>query len=203
MSDDSLSSPSPSPDLEPGDSETSASVTHLLLRWRRGDSAAEQEVLDLIYGKLKRLASRSLRGKGHRTLQPTALVNEAYLNLVGAEIEWRDRLQFFAFAATVMRNVMVDYARSKSRQKRGGEVQKLALDEAFEVAVTEAPEQVVALDEALGRLAAEEPRAARVVELHYFSGLGYDEIAELLGVSTPTVSRDLRFARAWLRQELS
>lgn len=201
MSDEPVSSPDPGPERDASD--TSTAVTRLLLRWRHGDSEAEQEVLALIYEKLKRLAARSLRSRGDQTLQPTALVHEAYLNLVDAEIEWRDRLQFYAFAATVMRNIMVDYARSKNRKKRGGEVQKLSLDEAFEVAMDEAPEQVVALDEALGRLAAEEPRAARVVELHYFSGLGYDEIAELLGVSTPTVSRDLRFARAWLRQELS
>ena len=183
-------------------SDTPTAVTRLLRRWRRGDREAEEELLSLIHDRLRRLASRSLRGSDQRTLQPTALVNEAYLKLVGTETEWRSRLHFYACAATVMRRIVVDHARSRKRKKRGGAVQMVALDEALRVASAEAAERILALDEALDLLAAEESRAARVVELHYFSGLSYEEIGELLGVSAATVSRDLRFARAWLRQAL-
>lgn len=146
------------------------------------------------------MAQACLRGEqpGH-TLQPTALVNEAYLRLVGATVAWQDRAHFFAVAATTMRRVLVDHARARGRLKRGH--RPVSLEDSLIIAPDRADDFLV-VDDALDRLASHDARAARVVELHYFGGLTYEETAEALGVSAATVDRDLRFARAWLHREL-
>lgn len=179
-------------------------VTQLLLRWRAGDSHALDELMPLVYGELRRLAAHYMRGEraGH-TLQTSALVNEAYLRLAGLEeVRWQDRAHFFAVAAQAMRRVLVDHARRRGNLKRGGEAHKVALDEALTVSSERAAE-VVALDEALSRLAEVAPRKSRLVELRFFGGLSVEETAEVLQVSPGTVMRDWTFARAWLLKEIS
>jgi RNA polymerase sigma factor (TIGR02999 family) len=178
-------------------------VTRLLLEWKGGDAAALERLLPLVYAELRRIAARHLRHErpGH-TLQPTALVHEAYLRLVSApELEWRDRAHFFGVAARLMRQILVDHARARQRAKRGGEVRKVSLDEAPEARVT-ADVDLLALDEALERLAELDPQQSRVVELRYFGGLTIEETAEVVGVSPATVKREWTLAKAWLRREL-
>lgn len=177
-------------------------VTKLLAEWSSGDATALDRLMPLVYEELRVRAARQLRSEseGH-TLQATALVHEAFLRLVGADIPWRDRSQFFAVAARAMRRVLVDHGRSARRQKRGGAQMRVTLDPEHLVATTPHVD-VVALDEALDRLAALDERKARVVELHYFGGLNYEETAAAAGISPATVDRDLRMAKAWLRCEL-
>jgi RNA polymerase sigma factor (TIGR02999 family) len=177
-------------------------VTRLLLDWRAGDGKALDELVPHIYGELRRLARRHMSGerRGH-TLQTTALVHEVYARLVDAEVTWQDRAHFYAVAARAMRRVLVDHARSKRRAKRGSGAEKISLDDAAELSF-EPGERFLDLDLALGKLAGSDARKAQVVELHYFGGLGYDEIAEVLQVSPSTVGLDLRFAKAWLAREL-
>jgi RNA polymerase sigma factor (TIGR02999 family) len=175
-------------------------VTALLRAWRAGDRGALDRLIPLVHDELHRLALGYMRGeRPDHTLQATALVNEAYLKLVRADVDWRDRAHFFAVAATTMRRILVDHARTKGRVKRGGVA--VSLEESVLVAPDREAE-LLAIDEALTRLAGNDERAARVVELHYFGGLTYDEIAEALGISAATVDRDLRFAKAWLYREL-
>jgi RNA polymerase sigma factor (TIGR02999 family) len=184
-------------------------VTALLRAWARGDRAALDELLPLVYGERRRQAARCLRAQpaGH-TLQPTALVHEAYLRLVnrgGTGTDWQDRSHFFAVAARVMRSVLVDYARARRTAKRGGGVQALTLgatNAAAAVAASDAGVDVELLDEALTRLAALDSRQARVVELRYFGGLNIGEAAEALDVSHATVEHEWKTARLWLRHEL-
>jgi RNA polymerase sigma factor (TIGR02999 family) len=189
----------------------SRNVTALLRAWGRGEARALDELLPLVYGELRRQAERYMRAQppGH-TLQATAVVHEAYLRLVDREsagAEWHSRAQFFALASPARRSVLVDHARAHRTAKRGGPAaaQALTLGAAGEVAAAE-PESdvdVLALDEALTRLAALDARQARVVELRYFAGLSIEEAAEVLGVSHATVERDWRTARLWLRRELT
>lgn len=193
---------------DPTDSVTDAAtggdrVTHLLRSWRRGDDEARDRVVALVYEELHRLADRRMRGErqGH-TLQPTALVNEAFLRLAGADVPWQDRTHFYAVAARTMRRVLVDHARAKRRQKRGGGLREVTLEDAAIVG-PERPVDMIALDGALDRLGEQDERKARAIELHYFAGMSYEELAEVLGVSPATVHRDLRLARAWLYHELS
>jgi len=175
-------------------------VTALLRRWRGGDQTALDRLVPLVYDELHRLAQGYMRGeRPDHTLQATALVNEAYLRLVDAEVDWKDRSHFFAVAATTMRRILVDHARAHGRQKRAGV--KVSLEESLVVA-PEREADLVVIDEALTRLATHDERAAKAVELHYFGGLTYAEIAEALGVSEATVDRDLRFAKAWLYREI-
>jgi len=177
-------------------------VTALLRDWRDGDPAAADELLPLIYAELHRLAARHLRGErpGH-TLRPTDLVSEAYLRLSGgAQPEWNDRVHFFAIAARTMRQILVDHARRRRADKRGGGERPITLDEA--VADAGRPGDLLALDEALVELARFDERKARVIELHYFGGLTQDEVAEVLGVHVNTVARDLRLAEAWIHRHL-
>ncbi len=177
-------------------------VTALIREWRSGDDDALERLIPMVYAELKALAGRSLRReRPDHTLEATALVHEAYGRLVDADIDFADRAHFFAVAARTMRRVLVDYARARARLKRGGPRVDLTLDEQL-ASVQERPEEFLALDEALERLAALDDRKAKVVELHYFGGLTYAEIAEALGVSDVTVFRDLRLARAWLADEL-
>jgi RNA polymerase sigma factor (TIGR02999 family) len=177
------------------------SVTALLKAWRSGDQDALDRLMPLVYGELYRLAQGYMRGeRPDHTLQPTALVNEAFLRFVDADVDWKDRAHFFAVAATTMRRILVDHARAHGRKKRAGV--KVSLEDAVLVAPDREAE-LVAVDDALTRLARHDERAAKTVELHYFGGLTYDEIAQALGVSAATVERDLRFAKAWMYREIN
>jgi RNA polymerase sigma-70 factor, ECF subfamily len=178
-------------------------VTDLLVQWSRGDHAALAELTPLIYEELRRVAHHHLSGQrsGH-TLQTTALVNEAYLRLADqTNPRWQNRAHFFAVAARAMRQILVTYARSQRSQKRGGGALKVDLDEAALVSPNESKE-IVDLHEALEQLSALDSRKAQVVELKYFGGLNYDEIAEVLKISRITVRRDWEFAKVWLYTEL-
>ena len=174
-------------------------VTRLLIRLTDGDRAVLDDLLPLIYGELRRQAAGYLRRErqGH-TLQPTALVHEAYLRLIDqTQVQWQNRAHFFGVAAQMMRRILVDHARQQQAEKRGGEFQKLSLDENIDVSGERASD-LVALDEALERLHTLDPQKARVVELRFFGDLSVEETAEVLGVSAPTVKRQWRMAKAWL-----
>lgn len=181
------------------------SVTQLLDAWGRGDRAALDALVPQVYAMLHQQAQRALRNQpdGH-TLQPTALLHEAYVRLANQPGAGADsRQHFFAVAAMVMRSVLVDHARARQRAKRGGNARALSLGAADGVAASEDPMDVVALDEALDRLAAQDARKARVVELRYFVGLSIEETAQALDASPATVKREWTTARAWLRRELT
>jgi RNA polymerase sigma factor (TIGR02999 family) len=178
-------------------------VTQLLQQWSRGDTAALAELTPLVYEELRRLAHHYMEGErpGH-TLQTTALVNEAYLRLAGqANPNWQSRAHFFAVAARAMRQILVSYARSNRAQKRGGGGTRIELDEAAIIS-PEQSKELVDVHEALERLGTLDSRKAQVVELKFFGGLNYDEMAEVLKISPVTVRRDWRFAKAWLYTEL-
>jgi RNA polymerase sigma factor (TIGR02999 family) len=181
------------------------SVTGLLQAWASGDQAALDQLLPLVYDDLRRQARRYMRAQpaGH-TLQTTALVHEAYLRLVGqSAVEWTGRAHFFGVAAKAMRSILVDHARARNAAKRGGSARAITLDEGAGIAGPEPGVDVLALDEALGRLAELDARKSQLVELRYFGGLGIDEAAAVLDVSAATVKREWTTARAWLRRELS
>ena len=179
-------------------------VTQLLLEWNEGNGSALDRLLPIVYAELHRVADNYLRRErpGH-TLQATALINEAYLRLVGAQnVQWENREQFFGIAANLMRRVLVDHARGARAAKRGGNPQNLPLDEAALV-IQERDDNLLLLDEALERLTEVDPQACRIVELRYFAGLTIDEIAELLKLSPTTVKREWAAARAFLLHEIS
>lgn len=178
-------------------------VTQLLLAWGRGDEAARDELIPLVYDTLRRIARHQLRGEraGH-TLETNALINEAYLELVEQSVSWQNRAHFFGIAARLMRQLLVDYARARGRLKRGGDRQQISLMAADRIAQERAVD-LLALDEALETLAQADPQRSRIVELRFFGGLTIEETAQVLGVSTPTVERGWRAARAWLQTELS
>jgi RNA polymerase sigma factor (TIGR02999 family) len=179
------------------------SPNELLLAWGRGETGALDRLVPLVHDELRRLAHRYMRYErpGH-TLQTTALVNEAYLRLIEVkQVRWQDRAHFFAMAARVMRRVLVDAARARGNQKRGGGRPKVSLDQALVVGY-EPGQDLVALDEALQALEAAHPRKGRVVELRFFGGLSVEETAEALQMSPDTVKRDWRFAKLWLLREL-
>jgi RNA polymerase sigma factor (TIGR02999 family) len=179
-------------------------ISQLLAAWRQGDREALDSLMPLVYEELRRLARRYMRGeRSSHTLQTTALVNEVYLRLIDVQdVDWQGRAHFFAIAAQVMRRILVDHARTRNRVKRGGGASQLSLSDAA-VLGTESPPDFVALDEALTRLSAIEPRKSQVVELRFFGGRTNDETAEVLKVSRNTVMRDWSMAQAWLRRELS
>jgi RNA polymerase sigma factor (TIGR02999 family) len=181
----------------------SQNVTELLMAWREGDRAALGRLVPLVYTELRRLAHAHLRGeRSDDPLQTTALVHETYLRLVDApRVSWQNRAHFFAVAAQVMRHVLVDAARARGAQKRGGGIRMVPLDEA-RAAADDHGVDLLALDEALETLAAQDPRKARVVELRYFAGLRVEDTAEALGVSVDTVMRDWKVARLFLLREL-
>jgi RNA polymerase sigma-70 factor (ECF subfamily) len=187
------------------DPSSKAPVTQLLHAWSRGDRAALDQLVPLVHDDLRRLASRrerqiALASSG--TLQATALVNEVYLKLVHAGgIEFRDRAHFFAISATLMRQILIDAARSRSRDKRGGGWQRVSLHDG-EMGGIHSDGSLLELDQAMDRLAQTDARKARVVELRFFGGMTNDEIAEVLGVSADTVKRDWAFAKLWLAREL-
>jgi RNA polymerase sigma factor (TIGR02999 family) len=178
-------------------------VTALLLDWRGGDEKAIERLLPLVHGELRQLARRQMAGErpGH-VLQATALVNEVYLRLVDVRrVRWQDRAHFFAMAGRLMRRVLVDFARAQKNQKRGGGLHRVTLDQ--DLLVTEnAPEDLIAIDDALSALAREYERKAQVVELRFFGGLSVEETADVLHVSADTVKRDWRLAKLLLLREL-
>ena len=178
-------------------------VTQLLSQWSSGDQSALEELTPLVYEELRRIAHHHMVGaRPDHTLQTTALVNEAYLKLAHqSHPNWSNRVHFFAVAARAMRQILINYALSYNAQKRGRGIAKVELDEAALVSVAQSRE-IVELHEALERLGGLDSRKAQVVELKYFGGLKENEIAEALGISTVTVRREWRFARAWLHNEL-
>jgi RNA polymerase sigma-70 factor (ECF subfamily) len=180
-----------------------ANPTTLLLAWGRGDGTALDQLIPLVHDELRRLARRHMAGErvGH-TLQATALVNEAYLRLIEVnQVRWQNRAHFFAMASRVMRRILVDAARARGFQKRGGGAETVSLDEAL--LVSGGPRQdLIALDDALTALAAFDLRKSRVVEMRFFGGLSVEETAEALHVSADTVMRDWRLAKVWLVREL-
>ncbi|MEO8276446.1 MAG: sigma-70 family RNA polymerase sigma factor [Thermoanaerobaculia bacterium] len=184
------------------EAESHEDLTGLLQAWRRGDQGARDDLLDRVYAHLKRIAAAQLRGEraGH-TLQPTALVNEAYLRLVDqTRVDWRDRSHFFGLVAATMRRVLIDHARRRASRKR----QHAEATPGLTIVGTDGPEaELMDLDRALDRLAVESARAASVVEMRYFAGLEIDEVAACLDISPATVKRDWDFARAWMRVELA
>ena len=178
-------------------------VTELLLAWGEGDHAALEQLIPLVQAELRRIARRYMAGerRGH-TLQPTALVNEVYLRLVDLErVRWQNRAHFLAVAARLMRRVLIDFARSRGYQKRGGDVERIAFDEALLVDVGRGHD-LLALDEALDELARVDPRKSQIVVMRFFGGLSVEEVATVLNVSAATVTRDWKLAKSWLLREL-
>ena len=182
----------------------SGQVTQLLLQLSGGNRAAVDELTPLVYKELKRIAGGQLgRERPGHTLQATALVHEAYLKLVDQRgVNWQNRAHFFGVAAQLMRRVLMDYAKSRGRMKRGGDVHKTSLDEALAVSEDRSSD-LVRIDEALTRLEEMDPRQGKVVELRFFGGLSVEETAEAMGISTATVKREWAMARSWLNRELS
>jgi len=177
-------------------------VTQLLRQWSNGDKQALDELMPFVYDQLRRLAGNCLRAeRPDHTLRATALVNEAYMRLVDCDVAWQDRVHFFAVSARMLRRILVDHAKSNNRQKRGGEFQKIPLDEAVIVG-PEGDKGIVELDEALKRLAVQDQRKSELIELLFFGGLTYDEAAAALKISPATVHRELTLAKAWLYREL-
>ena len=178
-------------------------VTRLLLQWGDGRTEALDALMPLVYDELRSLARAYLRreGTGH-TLQPTALVNEAYLRLVDQQrVQWQNRAHFFGIAAQIMRRLLVDHARASKAEKRGGGAMKVDLEHALAVAAPEQQVDLEELDRALDRLAQFDDRQRRIVELRYFAGATHEETSEALGISVATVKREWTLARAWLKKE--
>lgn len=187
----------PLPELPPvGD------VTCLLGAWQNGDSAALNRLTDLLYGQLRAMADRHMRREsvGH-TLQATALVHEAYARVVGADLDFHDRSHFLAVMSTQMRRILIDHAKAKHRDKRGGHAVPISLDDVPTVAADSNP-LLLDLDEIIQALGRRDPRKEKVLEMLYFGGMTQPEIAEALGISLATVERDLRMARAWVKAQL-
>lgn len=183
--------------------QLSNNITQILQKWSEGDESSLDTLVTLVYQELHRLAHRALaRSSGHNTIQTTALVHEAYLRLANVkEIDWQDRIHFFAVSANLMRNILVDFARNRTSQKRGGGLARVDFDEALNFSPDES-ENLIVLDEALTELAKLNERQSRIVELKFFGGLTEEEIAEVLKISPATVSRDWKFARVWLYRQV-
>ena len=179
-------------------------VTRLLINWRHGDKAALDDLMPLVYHELRKLASGYLRSERRdHTLQPTALIHEAYLRMVGQDLpEWQNRAHFYGVAARLMRQILVDHARTRQASKRGGQQPKVSLEDSPPIFTHEDATSLLMLDEALTKLAAFDERKSRVVEMRAFGGMSVEDTACALGVSEPTVKRDMRLAQAWLRREL-
>ncbi|HEY6291580.1 MAG TPA: sigma-70 family RNA polymerase sigma factor [Terriglobia bacterium] len=178
-------------------------ITQLLRQSRQGNQAAFDELIPLVYAQLHKLAARCFRSErpGH-TLRTTALVHEAYLRLVDSDVAYNDRVHFYAVAARVMRRILVDHAKAQSREKRGGDVEKISLEQGADVGA-QAPAHLLELDEVLERLAARDRRKSDIVELLFFGGLTYEEAAGALQISPATLHRELKMAKAWLYKELA
>jgi len=179
-------------------------ITELLIDWSKGDKAALDRLMPLIERELRRLAHSYMRHEDNdHLLQTTALVNEAYIKLVNQNrTHWKSRAHFFAIAATIMRRILLNYARDRRRQKRGGNAIQVSLSD-LTIMTDEKSEELIALDEALVKLAAVDERKSHVIELHYFGGLTVEEMAAVISVSEATINRDLNLARAWLTLELT
>lgn len=177
-------------------------ITQLLSEWRAGNRDALDQLTNLLYPELRRIAHRCLdTERGARTIQATELVHEVYERLVNTDVDWQGRAHFFAIAARMMRRILVDRARTRLRDKRGGGVTRLTLDES--VAPSETPDpDLLELDDALVRLEKLDERKSRILELRFFGGMSYEETCEVLGISTSTLDRELRLAKAWLYEEL-
>jgi len=179
-------------------------VTQLLLAWNQGDASALERLIPLVYAELRRLAHHYMaKERRHNTLQTTVLINEVYLRLIdSSKVRWQDRAHFLAVSAQLMRRVLVDFARSRGYQKRGGQALQIPLEEALTILHSRSAD-LVALDEALKELAAVAERKSQVVEMRFFGGLSVEETAEVLKVSPDTVMRDWKFAKSWLLRQLS
>lgn len=178
-------------------------LTQLLIDWSKGDQAALDKLVPYVYDELRRLARHYMRRErpGH-TLQTSALVNEAYLRLVDQSVSWANRAHFLGIAARLMRQILVDHARTHNYAKRGGGAEKVSLDQAADLAQARASD-LIALDDAMNSLAQMDPQQSRIVELKFFGGLTIEETAEVVGLSHATVEREWSAARAWLRREMS
>ena len=185
-------------------SSSSYSVTELLARWSNGDVSARDALVPLVYDELRKIARRCLASqRADHTLQPTALVHEAYLRLARRDsLDWRDRVHFFAMAAQMMRQILVDHARKQAAAKRGGNAITLVIDEAL-VASKESNLDVLALDSAMTKLASLDPRQRQIVELRFFGGLSIEETAQVVNISPATTKREWATARLWLHQAMS
>lgn len=183
--------------------EQTQQFTHLLHQCSGGSKDALDQLMPVIYDELRKLAGRYLLSErpGH-TLRATALVNEAYLRLAGSDVAYQDRIHFFAVAARTLRHILVDYARTRNRGKRGGGIENLPIEEAILVG-PESDRGIVELDDALNGLAAHDPRKAKIVELLFFGGLTLEEAAAVLGTSPATVFREMKMAKAWLHREMT
>ena len=181
----------------------SHSITELLIQWSDGDKTALDQLMPLVERDLRRLARNFMRKENQdHTLQATALVNETYLKLVDQKrSQWRNRAHFFAISAQLMRRILLDYAKTRNRTKRGGQMQQVSLSDGLAF-TNHRSEELIALDEALVRLATVDPLMVRITELRYFGGFGVDETAEVLGIAPITVMRQWTMARAWLRREI-
>ena len=178
-------------------------VTQMLQQWSNGNKQALDELMPVVYEQLRRLASNCLRAeRPDHTLRATALVHEAYVRLVDSDVAWQDRVHFFAVSARMLRRILVDHAKSRNRDKRGGEFEKIPLDEAVMVG-PQSDKGIVELDDALKRLATQDQRKSELIELLFFGGLTYDEAAAALKISPATVHRELILAKAWLYRELN
>ena len=180
-------------------------LTKLLKDWQKGDDLALEKLTPAIYEELKRLAFSAFRGEraGH-TLQPTALVNEAYIRLIGTNIDWQDRAHFFALAARMMRRILVNHAVARQAEKRGsGKTAETYIEEQHGANTTDNQILLLTLDDQIEKLGKLDKRCAEVVELHYFAGLTHKEMSTALNVSTSTLERDLKFAKAWMRKNLA
>ena len=177
--------------------------TQLLVKARSGGSQSQEELIQVVYGELRRLAGSYMsRERPEHTLQPTALVNEAYLRLIHQNVSWESRAHFMGIAAQQMRRILVDHARQRRTEKRQGQSNALSLDEAL-LTAKERPEEIVELEDSLNSLAEDYPRQAHVVDLRFFGGYSESEVAQALNVSIETVKRDWSFAKAWLRTRIS
>ncbi|HKX84754.1 MAG TPA: sigma-70 family RNA polymerase sigma factor [Pyrinomonadaceae bacterium] len=187
------------------DQKAPSEITKMLIELTDGNQDVVNQILPHIYDELRRLAGSYLRReRSEHTLQPTALVHEAYMKLIDQKrVRWQNRAHFFGIAAQVMRRILLDHARKHQAEKRGGEVDKLPIEEEILVVSHDKSAELIALDDALAELAKLDPQKARVVELRYFGGLSIEETAEVTGVSVPTVNRQWRMAKAWLYSQLA
>ena len=186
------------------DDRAQAELTRLLHAWSDGDRGAGDQLTELVYAQVRAIAGKHLRQyRNHLTLQPTELANELFLRLIGSDINWQDRRHFYGVVSVAMRRLLVDAARAHSSDRRGGGLVHVTLSAANEAADAEESGDAAALEEGLQALRALDARKCEIIELNYLLGLKREEIAEVVGVSVPTVDRELRFARAWLKQQLS
>lgn len=191
----------PSPMSAPRDAGTDADLTAMIRAWQAGDLGARERLIEEAYARVRRIAAQSISAQGGATMSPTELAHESLLRLLGAEASWEDRRHFFHVVAQASRQVLVDHARRRQAAKRGAGVDAATLGEA-ERSLPDPDDRLVRISDALDALAGADPRRAKVIDLTYFGGFTRDEVAGALGVSTRTVDWDLRFARAWLREQI-